>query len=332
MARSLKDYGLITLKGLGMGAADVIPGVSGGTIAFITGIYEELLDTIKGVNLDALKMLRKSGLKAFWQAINGNFILALFLGIGISLVSLAKVFEYLLEHHPIQLWSFFFGLIVASVWLVGKQVKSWGVVPIAGIIAGSVAAYFITTITPTQGTDSLWYLFMCGTIAITAMILPGISGSFILLLLGAYQTVLGTLSGIVDALKDGDTSTLGDHGLKLSVFAIGCLVGLLSFSRLLSWMFKKAHDLTIAILTGFLIGSLNKIWPWKENDPASKFIKHEGEPNEEVIYLVQDNVLPGTFGSLEGGQEPHTWTAIGFCALGLVLIVLMGRLAPKEKS
>lgn len=325
MARSLKDYALITLKGMGMGAADVVPGVSGGTIAFITGIYEELLDTIKGVDLAALQTLRKDGIKAFWTAINGNFIVALLLGIGISVFSLAKVFEYLLHAHPIQLWSFFFGLIIASVFLVGKQVRKWSVQPIIGVLVGTVVAFMITKISPGVGNDSLLYLFFCGTVAITAMILPGISGSFILLLMGAYTTILGALSALSSAVKDGDTAALGEQGIKLGVFAMGCLVGLLSFSRLLSWMFKKAHDLTIAVLTGFLIGSLNKIWPWKLT--LETFVKHEGEANEEIVPLVQENILPTAF---QG--ESHLMMAIVFCIIGLGIILLLERFAPKDSS
>lgn len=298
---------------MAMGAADVVPGVSGGTIAFITGIYEELLETISNINLGLFNTLQKDGLKAFWSHLNGNFITALFLGIGTSIVSLAALIQFLLKEHEILVWSFFFGLVIASIWLVGKQVKKWNAINVVGLIAGSVAAYFITLATPTVGSENLLYIFICGAIAITAMILPGISGSFILLLLGAYTTVLGAVSDLKLAI--------------IGVFAAGCLTGLISFSKLLNWLFKKAHNLTVAILTGFLVGSLNKIWPWKET--LETFTKHAGEPNEKIIPVVQRNVLPADFESITG-LESQFLPALGLAAVGLILIVVLDRFSPDK--
>ena len=248
--RSLLDYFVLLLKGMAMGAADVVPGVSGGTIAFISGIYEELLETINSVNFGVLKTLKNNGIKTAWKSINGNFIVTLFLGIGISIASLAKLISYLLEAHPILIWSFFFGLVLASIVYVGKQVRSWNAGAIISLTIGTSVAFWITILPPLSSSNELWFIFVSGMIAICAMILPGISGSFILLLMGSYQTVL-------EAVKDKNLLTIG-------VFIFGAVIGLLSFSRVLKWMFSKYHDFTIAILTGFLIGSLNKLWPWKE--------------------------------------------------------------------
>lgn len=303
--RNLKDYILLSLKGLAMGAADVVPGVSGGTIAFITGIYEELLETINSVNLSALKKLKTEGLKGFWKHINGNFLVALFLGIGISIVSLAKLITYLLEHHSILLWSFFFGLILSSVYLVGKTVKKWNVGKIIGLLIGAAIAFYITILPPMENPNALWFVFLSGAIAICAMILPGISGSFILLLLGSYEMVLG-------AIKDAKLSVI-------AVFAVGCVTGLLSFSKLLNWMFKKYHDLTIAILTGFLVGSLNKIWPWKET--ISTRINSHGE----TVPFIQENISPSNYVG-----ENQLVFALLMAVIGLVLIIGLEKFAKKE--
>jgi len=303
--RNAKDYILLTLKGLAMGAADVVPGVSGGTIAFITGIYEELLETISNINLKALKKLKTDGLKSFWKHINANFLIALFLGIGISIVSLAKLITYLLEHHTILLWSFFFGLIVSSIYLVGKTINKWGVSKIIGLLIGTAIAFYITILPPMENPNALWFVFISGAIAICAMILPGISGSFILLLLGSYEMILG-------AIKDMKLAVIG-------VFAVGCLTGLLSFSKLLNWMFKKYHDLTIAILTGFLIGSLNKIWPWKET------ISTRINSNGEIVHFIQENILPTNYNG-----DSQLLVATGMAFLGLFLIIAIEKFAGKN--
>jgi putative membrane protein len=339
--KNKKSFLGIAVRGIGMGAADVVPGVSGGTIAFITGIYEELLETISGLKLGLLKTWRKDGFKAMWHEGNFRFLFALFTGIIISIASLAIAIKYLLATFPIHLWAFFFGLIIASVWLVGKSVNQWNVKNIAGLILGTIAAYFITTISPTQESSHLFYIFICGSIAICAMILPGISGSFILLLLGAYTTVLGAVSGLIEALKASNWDLVFSNGLLLFVFIIGCLVGLISFSRILNWLFKKAHDLTVAILTGFLIGSLNKIWPWKKT--LESFTKHAGEANEEIVPLVQQNISPGAYPAaaqeynlLNGTnlpEESFLWISIGLALAGIALIIVLDKVgAPKKKA
>ncbi|NQW36162.1 MAG: DUF368 domain-containing protein [Flavobacteriales bacterium] len=250
MKRTLKDYIIIGLKGIAMGAADVVPGVSGGTIAFISGIYQELIDTINAINFKALKILKNEGIKATWKAINGNFLASLLLGIGISVISLAQFIKWLLENKPVLLWSFFFGLVLASIFFVGKQVSKWNIKHIIVLIIGAIVAYYITVIPALGANTSPWFMFMAGALAICAMILPGISGSFILVLLGAYKPVL-------DAIHNKDFKTI-------FVLMFGAVVGILTFSRLLKWMFDHHKDTTLAVLTGFIIGSLNKIWPWKE--------------------------------------------------------------------
>lgn len=326
----LKERIILYLKGVCMGAADVVPGVSGGTIAFITGIYEELLETISGIRFSLFRTWQKEGFKAMWRELNGNFLLVLFAGILTSVASLAIGIKHLLAHYPIQLWGFFFGLIIASVYLVGKQVSDkTKVVNWIGLAVGTVVAYYITLATPTEGSENLIYIFFCGTIAITAMILPGISGSFILLLLGAYTTVLGSISGLVEALKNLAWDTAIQNTILLSVFTAGCVVGILSFSGVLNWMFKKAYDLTVAVLTGFLIGSLNKVWPWKET--VETFVKHPGTAKESVIPVVQNNVMPATFEQITGGPS-HMIMAVSSGVIGLLLIVVLDRFATRKKS
>lgn len=322
MKRTLKDYILIGLKGIAMGAADVVPGVSGGTIAFITGIYEELLSTISAADLSILKVLKEEGLSAAWKKLNGNFLLSLFAGIGISIYSLASGIEWLMENEPIKLWSFFFGLVLASIVFVGKQVSKWNGLTVIGLIGGSALAYYITVLPPMNPSTDLWYLFLSGMLAICAMILPGISGSFILLILGAYKVV-------IQAISDRNIAVLATVGA-------GCVVGLLAFSRVLKWMFAKQKDLTIAVLTGFLVGSLNKIWPWKHVNAV--FIKHAGEPNEEIVPISETSVLPAQFdlpiveaGKVVGHTEgdPQLTAAILFCIVGAGIIFGMEFVANK---
>ncbi len=328
--RSFKQKSLLFFKGMAMGAADVVPGVSGGTIAFITGIYEELLESISRIGPQTIKILRKEGIAAAWKQVNGPFLLNLILGILVSIASLAFIITYLLEHHPIPVWSFFFGLIIASIILVGKKLKTgFTLLNIVGLISGTLVAYFITIASAVSSDLSLPYVFLCGMIAITAMILPGISGSFILLLLGAYSGVLGSISEFFGALKSGDTALILSSGSLLGVFALGCVTGLLSFSKALNWMFKHAHDLTISILTGFLIGSLNKVWPWKITDEV--FIKHEGTPKEEIVPLVQHNALPAEW-AMSTNLDAQVGIAITMIVLGFLLIIVIEKFAPKSEK
>lgn len=290
---------MLVLKGIGMGAADVIPGVSGGTIAFITGIYEELIGSIRSFDLTALRKLLRLDLKGFWKHINGGFLFSVLAGIGISIFSLAKVMKYLLDTHPIFVWSFFFGLIIASAWLVAREVKKWGVGTIVALIAGTAAAYMITVISPASTPDAWWFIMLSGAIAICAMILPGISGAFILLLMGKYAYIIGAVSTFNIPV--------------LLLFVVGAVVGIISFSHLLSWLLAKHHGMTVALLTGFMVGSLNKIWPWKQT------LETYTDSHGVVQPLVERNILPGTFEQLNGQPAMLGW-ALFFMAAGFLLI------------
>jgi len=287
-----------------MGAADVVPGVSGGTIAFISGIYEELIDSISKVNLTTLKLWKKEGFAAMWQELNGNFLLSLVIGIGLSIITLAKLIRHLLETQPILIWSFFFGLVLASIIYVARQITRWNMGAIILLIAGALTAYFITTLTPQTSNVSYPYVFFSGALAICAMILPGISGSFILLLLGMYRPVL-------DAIHDKNIGLL-------ATLMLGAVVGLLSFSRLLKWLFDHYENLTLAVLTGFIIGSLNKIWPWKEVLEAEMI-------NGKLKILKEKSVLPASY---EG--DPQLAWALLLAAAGFLFIILLERLALKK--
>ncbi len=294
-ARQPKDYALVALKGLAMGAADVVPGISGGTIAFITGIYEELLASLTAINPASVRQLVSHGPLVFWNAINGNFLLALLLGIGVSIFSLARVIQYLLEHHAVLLWAFFFGLILASAIYVARRMSSWSLTSAAIGLAGAAFSYWVTLATPAATTHALWFVFVSGAIAICAMILPGLSGSFVLLLLGQYAYILGAISDL--------------NMLILMVFGAGAVIGLLAFSHLLSWILNRYRDVTIALLTGFMLGALNKVWPWK--DVIETYTDRHGEMKP----LVEVSVLPGQFPG-----EPQLFGVMVLASVGFALI------------
>ena len=255
---------MVAVKGACMGAADVIPGVSGGTIAFIMGIYDEFVGSLASINADAVRMLLKGQFKAFWKHINGTFLLSLVIGIGVSVISLASLMQYLLEWHPIQTWAFFFGLIVASSIFILRGISGWrwrdGLLLIFGVLLGAT----ICTLSPTQTPDALWFIFLSGAIAICAMILPGISGSFILLILGKYQFIMGCISDLTSGVD------FGRNLLILSVFMIGAVIGILSFSKLLHWLLARWQKETMLVLAGFIIGSLVKVWPWSNTEALAQ--------------------------------------------------------------
>lgn len=310
MKRTKKDYLLILLKGIGMGAADVVPGVSGGTIAFITGIYQELIDSIKSVNLSALKLLFKGRIKEFWMTINASFLVSLIVGIGISVVSLARVLKYILENQPILIWSFFFGLIIASAIYVAKDIKKWNLSTVLSMFAGMVIAYIITVITPAEPNTSYWFIFLSGSIAICAMILPGISGSFILVLLGMYTFILGAVS---------------DFNIPvIAIFLGGAAVGIILFSNILSWLLHHYYNLTIAMLAGFMIGSLNKVWPWK--NVVETYIDRHGE----IKPLIEQNVSPIKY--MQETGDAQLVYAVLLAALGFILIFAIEGLSKKLKK
>lgn len=301
----------VYLRGIAMGAADVVPGVSGGTVAFITGIYEELLNSIKSINPQALKVLSQQGLKAAWQHINGNFLLVLALGIFTSILSLARIISYYLENHPLLVWSFFFGLIAASSWHMAKQMKQWNLSLVVALLAGGAIAYVIGELKPASVPAQPLMVFLSGCIAICAMILPGISGSFILVLLGMYGHILG-------AVKDFNL-------VLLASFAAGCGCGLLGFAHVLSWLFRRFHELTLALLTGFLLGSLNLVWPWKQT--LSYYQNSAGEP----VPLTQQNVLPGTYQELYG-VDALPEICLFLMLVGVLLVLILEFVGQKTVS
>ena len=306
MSRTIKDFVVIGLKGMAMGAADVVPGVSGGTIAFISGIYEELLNAISSVNLSLLKTLKSDGIKAAWKQVNGSFLLSLFVGIFVSIVSLAKAIKWMLENEPILLWSFFFGLVLASVIYIGKQITKWSALTFLLLIAGAGLAFYITTLNPLVSENSSpLFLFLAAALAICAMILPGISGAFILVLLGAYKPVLA-------AVNNRDFASV-------AIVAAGAVAGLLTFSRVLKWLFTNYKNYTLAVLTGFIIGSLNKIWPWKET------LTWRTNSHGIKVPFNQQSVSPFSF---EDNQMVY---AILLAIVGFGLILLLEKLAVKNE-
>jgi len=306
MNRTIKDFVVIGLKGLAMGAADVVPGVSGGTIAFISGIYEELLTSISNVNFSLIKTLKSQGIKAAWKQVNGSFLVSLFIGIFVSIVSLAKAIKWMLENEPILIWSFFFGLVLASIIYIAKQIKKWNVFTFVLLVLGAILAYYITTLNPlvTENSSSL-FLFLAAALAICAMILPGISGAFILVLLGAYKPVLA-------AVNNRDFTTI-------AIVGAGAIVGLLTFSRILKWLFTNFKNYTLAVLTGFIIGSLNKIWPWKET------LTWRTNSHGVKVPLNQQSISPFSF------ENNQLLLAIVLAVVGFGLILLLEKLAVKKE-
>ena len=307
-------YIVLALKGCAMGMADVVPGVSGGTIAFISGIYEELLDSIRSVDATALRLLLRFRLAEFWRHINGRVLLPVLLGIAVAIFSLARLMTYLLTNQPIAIWSFFFGLIVASALLVARQIGRWDWRTVLAFAVGAAAAWWITVATPAETPDDWWFVMLSGAIAICAMILPGISGAFILLLLGKYQYIM---------------HAVGEFDIPvIAVFVIGAAAGIISFSHLLSWLLKHWHDVTVAVLMGFMVGSLKKVWPWKET--VETYLDSHGVAQP----LVQNNIAPGTFEQLTG-QPSLLVQAILLGIVGFLVIYgieLVARMIVKKQE
>jgi putative membrane protein len=292
----------VFLRGMAMGAADVVPGVSGGTIAFITGIYFRLLEAISAIPGAVFRDLFRGKLRAFWQACDGTFLSTLLAGILTSIVTMASGISFLLAEYPILIWSFFFGLILASVWHVGRQARHYRASLLIPLIIGIVVAWWITTLSVGQLNPSALTFFAAGAVAICAMILPGISGSFILVIVGMYTPVLA-------AIKSFDVAVL-------LLFMAGCLVGLLSVARLITWAFHKYHDHVLALLTGFMIGALNKVWPWKET------LSWRTNSSGEQVPLTEVSISPGAFADLTG-LDPQIATVAAMVIVGVVLVLLI---------
>jgi len=302
----IKQHITLFLKGLSMGAADIVPGVSGGTIAFITGIYETLIGSLQSIDIQAIKLIFTGKFKAFWDHINGTFLTVLFLGIATSILSLAKLIKFLLANYPILLWGFFFGLIIASAIMVARTVKKWNAQTIIALIVGVAGAYMITILTPATTPETPLFTFGAGMIAICAMILPGISGSFLLLMMKQYERIVGALTSL--------------NFEVIFTFGAGAVMGLILFSKVLSWLFKRFHDITIALLTGIMFGSLNTIWPWKQVT-ATRVNSHG-----DTVPLTQVNILPN---HLEG--DAFLWQTIALALFGFAIIYVMERFSKKTE-
>ncbi len=301
---------MVAVKGACMGAADVIPGVSGGTIAFIMGIYDEFVGSLASINMEAVRLLFGGKFKEFWKHINGSFLLSLFIGIGFSVIALAGLMQYLLANQPIQTWAFFFGLIVASSLFIVRGIKGWAVREALFLISGVILGVVICTLTPTQTPDALWFIFLSGALAICAMVLPGISGSFILLILGKYQYIMGAISGLVSG------ADFGANLLVICVFGAGVVVGILAFSKFLHWLLARWQKETMIVLAGFIIGSLVKVWPWSNMDAivASQF--------PVVARMEEAGIadLSGVVAEYSGLVNYHIGSAIVFAVLGFALV------------
>ena len=299
--RTLKGYFALAARGFAMGCADIVPGVSGGTMAFILGIYEELVLSIRaGARKPFWQALLRLNLPAALDAVNARFLAAVLAGIAVAVVTLASWLEWILKNHPVLIWSFFFGLVLASIVTVRKQIKGWNAQLFGALAAGAVGAYFVVGAVPVQTPESAWFLFLSGMLAICAMILPGISGSFILVLLGKYQFVLASVNQRDFA--------------SLAIVGAGAVVGIVTFAQVLAWLFKRYHDLTIAVLIGLMAGSLRKIWPWKET--VASIIDRHGE----VLPTVERNLLPATWNS-------EVAIALALSLAGFAIVIALNRLS-----
>ena len=337
--RKLKDYLLIGVKGACMGAADVIPGVSGGTIAFIMGIYDEFVGSIAKIDSEAFKLLLKGKIREFWKHINGNFLLSIIAGIGTSVVILAGLMQMLLSDHPIQTWAFFFGLIVASSIFILRGISGWKLRDGLFLALGCILGVVVCTLSPTQTPDALWFIFLSGAIAICAMILPGISGSFILLILGKYQYIMGVISGLASG------QNVVSNLLILGVFLIGAAVGIIAFSKFLHWLLARWHKETLIGLAGFIIGSLVKVWPWSNTDaivcsqfPEAAALAEAAESAAEVNAAAYDSAMAIYEAAVAAKApliDPQIGSAVIFAIIGFSLvsgIEIAGKLLSKKKE
>jgi putative membrane protein len=302
--RSFPDYIVLSVKGFCMGASDVVPGVSGGTMAFILGIYEELIDAIKSFDLKGLQFLVTLKFRPLLDRISWQFLLAVGIGILVAIFSLSKLLSWLLQNRPVFIWSFFLGLILASVLSVSRRVEAWRILTWLCLVGGTLGSYFLVGLVPVSTPNDYWFLFLCGAVAICAMILPGISGSYILVLLGKYQYVL-------DAVNHRDFLVLG-------LVAAGACVGIIAFSRILGWLLKNYHDLMVATLTGLMIGSLRKVWPWKET------LESVVDSHGQMVPLVQSNILPGQWNG-------EVLAALSLMVAGLLAVLFLDRLGNRIK-
>ena len=317
--RNLKEYVQLALKGMTMGAADVVPGVSGGTMAFILGIYEELIHSIHTIaSMKTFKMLINFKFKEMYETLPWRFLIAVGSGIGFSIIILASAIKWALREQPEMLWAFFFGLVIASIFTVIHKVKEWKASRYIALICGTIVAFLIVTLTPTETPIAQWFIFLCGVIAICAMILPGISGSFLLVILGKYQYILGAVTGLKTALLDKDFGAAGENILIIAYTGLGAIVGLATFVKVLDWLFKKFHDITVAILIGFMGGSLWKVWPWKI------VLKTIEDRHGNLKPIETENILPSF--------TQETFIAIALGIFGFIAIIILTKLANKNND
>lgn len=308
----MKEYIGYILKGLGVGIANIIPGVSGGTIALITGIFVRLINAIKSFDLSALRLLLSGKIKAFAEKTDLYFLIAVFGGVIIAIVSLAKIFGFLFENYPVYIWSYFFGLVLASIYFVGKRIDHWTFSVIVFLILGTAVAVVLSFFNPATQNESIFYLFLCGVVAVCSMILPGLSGSFVLILMGNYQLVA------IDAINNRDIEILIPVG-------VGAVVGLIAFSHLLSWVFKHFKDQTIALLTGFILGSLNILWPWKQAAYLTNEVGDFVLKNGDKIVARYASVLPGS-------MNTEVWVAVLLVLIGILSITALELTALKDEQ
>ncbi|MEM9159771.1 MAG: DUF368 domain-containing protein [Verrucomicrobiota bacterium] len=317
------NFILLFLKGIAMGAANVIPGVSGGTIAFVTGIYEDFIDALKSFDAKALKLALSFKVRELLAHIRFSFLFPLFLGVLISLVSLGKLFDWLFIDHPMLTWAFFFGLILASVYYVSKNIKRWNSASLISFVIGVSAASSLAFLKPAEENDSFIYLALCGIVAICSMILPGLSGSFVLILMGNYQLlVLQTIPNTIDALRSFDFPAFLGNLKTLLPFAVGAGFGFITLSHVISFLLKRAHDATLSVLTGFILGSLIIIWPWKNEtylqNETGEFILKEGE-----------KIVQGYQWFSPSFTETSTYLGLGLILAGIISVALLERTAQK---
>ena len=309
----------VALKGMGMGMAEVVPGVSGGTIAFVTGIYERLLQSITAFGPQLLSVYREAGFGGVWRDIQGAFLINLLVGMAFGLVVGVFAITYLLATFPPVVWAFFFGLILASVWYIGRMVTPWSIGKAAALVVGFGIALAIVMGAPAQGNTALWFVFLSGAVAISALLLPGVSGSFILLLMGMYGYVVPSVKEVLS----GDLAALP----VVLVFALGCLTGLVTFSRFLKFLFEKFPQATLALLTGFMLGSLYKLWPWRVVTSYATDADGVAIVDEEGVrkVLTEAPVLPGAY-LAEVGEPAYFVAAIVASLGGIALIYSLSRL------
>ncbi|MFC1461699.1 DUF368 domain-containing protein [Verrucomicrobiota bacterium] len=313
----MKKYFTLVLKGIGMGAANVIPGVSGGTIALLTGIYEELIDSIKSLDLKAIRLFFTADFKGFATYINLGFLVAVFAGVGTSIFSLARVLDYLFVNYPVYIWAFFFGLILGSVYFVARTINKWSISGVCIFLAGTLFAIAITVLNPATENSAYWYLFVCGIVAVCSMLLPGLSGSFVLILMGNYQLVM------IDAVNS--------FNMKVLIpLMIGAVFGLIAFSHFLSWIFKKFRDQTLALLTGFILGSLAILWPWKNSfdvDGNVIAINKFGAFIDNQSNIIQDVKVYGFQQTVPESFDFVLLIATGLILLGIISILTIEKFA-----